>query len=375
MFLNGAILGLSKKEIDRPLRRHRRLRRAGGVHRHAGEELLLGDVRAPRVRRRRQRRTRGAADRRGALGRRRELPAQVRREDRASSGRTGERSCSSATGSTRSCSSARTRPGSRRVSCVRSGRRPTSSPSYQGESHHARRVEGEQGARWGSGEGQIVHVELLDGAGQPQTVLTTLEPVTIGVEVTVARAAAGRRGRRSHRHLERRPGVGMEHPTGPAGRSGGWTARLASTSRSPALPLLEGVYDLTVALTDHTEMHPYDHWERRIRFEVRQYRSYDVGRRAHPCRVDDQRHEVRPPERSVAAVRRCRTSAAAPPAAPARARAPTASFVDSAWVSGWPSIPVVRPGDPDGRVEGVHAVLAAGRVRRRAQVDDGRPAR
>ena len=28
--------------------------------------------------------------------------------------------------------------------------------SYQGESHHATRVEGEQGARWGSGEGQIV---------------------------------------------------------------------------------------------------------------------------------------------------------------------------------------------------------------------------
>ena len=44
-----------------------------------------------------------------------------------------------------------------------------------------------------------------------------------------------------------------------------------------SLPLLEGVYDLTVALTDHTEMHPYDHWERRVRFEVRQYRSYDAG--------------------------------------------------------------------------------------------------
>ena len=36
----------------------------------------------------------------------------------------------------------------------------------------------------GIGEGQIVHVELLDADGQPQTVLTTLEPVTIGVELT-----------------------------------------------------------------------------------------------------------------------------------------------------------------------------------------------
>ena len=56
--------------------------------------------------------------------------------------------------------------------------------SYQGESHHAQRVEGERGSRWGSGEGQIVHVELLDGDGQAQTVLTTLEPVTIRVELT-----------------------------------------------------------------------------------------------------------------------------------------------------------------------------------------------
>ena len=45
----------------------------------------------------------------------------------------------------------------------------------------------------------------------------------------------------------------------------------------PSLPLLEGVYDLTVAITDHTEVHPYDHWDRRLRFEVRQYKSYDTG--------------------------------------------------------------------------------------------------
>ena len=44
-----------------------------------------------------------------------------------------------------------------------------------------------------------------------------------------------------------------------------------------SLPLLEGVYDLSVALTDHTEVHPFDHWERRVRFEVRQFRSYDSG--------------------------------------------------------------------------------------------------
>jgi hypothetical protein len=47
--------------------------------------------------------------------------------------------------------------------------------------------------------------------------------------------------------------------------------------RLDTLPLLEGVYDVTVGLTDHTEMHPYDHWEKRVRFEVRQYKSFDIG--------------------------------------------------------------------------------------------------
>ena len=128
----------------------------------------------------------------------------------------------------------------------------------------------------GSGEGQIVHVELLDGDGQPQSVLTSLEPLTIGVDVT------------SHVPLQDVV-VGVRIDTLSGERVWGWNTRRAGRTIGrldgparvdlsiPTLPLLEGVYDLTVALSDHTEMHPYDHWERRIRFEVRQYRSYDVG--------------------------------------------------------------------------------------------------
>jgi hypothetical protein len=44
-----------------------------------------------------------------------------------------------------------------------------------------------------------------------------------------------------------------------------------------ALPMLEGVYDLSVSITDHTEHHAYDHWERRVRFEVRQFGTNDAG--------------------------------------------------------------------------------------------------
>ena len=99
VYLNGAILGLSKTRARRPVRRDRRLRRARAVHRHAGQELLVRHVRAPRLRRRRQRRSRHPDHRRGARRRRRELPAQVHGEDRRRSARTAARSCSCRTAS------------------------------------------------------------------------------------------------------------------------------------------------------------------------------------------------------------------------------------------------------------------------------------
>ncbi len=66
----------------RALRRDRRLRRHRALHRHAGEELLVGHVRAARLLGRDQRRPRHAAHRRGPRGRRRRVPTQVHREDR-----------------------------------------------------------------------------------------------------------------------------------------------------------------------------------------------------------------------------------------------------------------------------------------------------
>ncbi|MSX15891.1 MAG: hypothetical protein F2805_06185, partial [Actinobacteria bacterium] len=148
--------------------------------------------------------------------------------------------------------------------------------AYQGQSHQAARVEGELGQRWGSGEAQIVAVQLLDEANQPLDVLTTLEPAKIRVELT------------SHMPIQD-PVVTVRidtlagHPVwGSSTRRNGKSMGLVEGPASvevaiPSLPLLEGVYDLTVAVTDHTEMSPYDHWEKRVRFEVRQYKAYDLG--------------------------------------------------------------------------------------------------
>ncbi len=82
VFLNGSILGLSKKQLVSRFDEIVELRGARAVHRRAGEELLVGHVRPARVLGRDQRRPRHPADRRGARGGRRRVPAALRRQVR-----------------------------------------------------------------------------------------------------------------------------------------------------------------------------------------------------------------------------------------------------------------------------------------------------
>ena len=147
---------------------------------------------------------------------------------------------------------------------------------YQGESHQAERVEGEQGSRWGSGEATIDAVELRSADGSVASVLNSLESASIHVGITsnvpLQDTVVGIR-------VDSLSGVPI---WGTNSKRNGQTIGLIDGPASvvieiPNLPLLEGVYDLTVALTDHTEVHPYDYWDRRVRFEVRQYKTYDEG--------------------------------------------------------------------------------------------------
>lgn len=148
--------------------------------------------------------------------------------------------------------------------------------AYQGDSHQAERVEGEQGSRWGSGEAQIVGVTVRDGYNNVNSVLTTHEAATIDIGISahtplqdtvVVVRIDSFAGSTVWETSTRRNGRTIGLIDGPA------NVKIAI----PSLPLLEGVYDLTVGLMDSTEVHPYDFWERRIRFEVRQFKSYDNG--------------------------------------------------------------------------------------------------
>ena len=148
--------------------------------------------------------------------------------------------------------------------------------AYRGDSHDAAPDPDEIGSRWGSGEIQISSVDLLDSVGNPVTHPRTGDALNIVVHLsahapvqdTVLVARIDELGGHTvWRSSSRRNGVSIGRIDGSADVTLGF----------PTLPLLEGTYELTLAITNQTEIQPYDHWERRIRFDVRQYSTADNG--------------------------------------------------------------------------------------------------
>lgn len=148
---------------------------------------------------------------------------------------------------------------------------------YSGQSHSAREQEaGDIGERWGHGGGSIESVTLIDDAGENSRILRTRQPVTIRVAVstteTIPAAVVGIRI--SHLHGTVVWGCNTQRrdirPTLEPGTA-------VVDIEIPSLPLLEGTYDLTVAFSDDTEVHEFDHWEKRIRFDVVQDGVFEEG--------------------------------------------------------------------------------------------------
>jgi ABC-type polysaccharide/polyol phosphate transport system ATPase subunit len=149
--------------------------------------------------------------------------------------------------------------------------------NYSGQSHDAApKIEGEIGERWGSHEAEITRAEFVDADGVPVHVLKTGEPISLQIDYT------------AHMPIKEPVfGIRITHLHGtnvwgsntkrmgfkPATLNNSGTITLAI----PELPILAGTYDLTVALSDQHETYEYDHWERRVRFDVVQYNSFDEG--------------------------------------------------------------------------------------------------
>jgi ABC-2 type transport system ATP-binding protein len=147
---------------------------------------------------------------------------------------------------------------------------------YRGESHEGRHEAGQHGTRWGSQEAEIISGGFIDADGRPERLLNSLEPATLRLEFL------------SHRPLQDVV-FGFRIDTIHGQLVWGTSSRLARKTvglidgpgfvdlKMDALPLLGGVYDISMSITDHTEHHAYDHWERRVRVEVRQFRTNDAG--------------------------------------------------------------------------------------------------
>jgi hypothetical protein len=138
---------------------------------------------------------------------------------------------------------------------------------YMSDVHIDRVADGAHGVRWGSGEGRISDIELLDAQQKPVTTVRTGDTVTF----------------RFHYDLDEpieRPVFGMAiytiegvHVTGPNTREAGFVPeRLEGTGyvdlRVDRLLLVRGIYDVSVSLVDYALLHTYDFRHRAFRFDV-----------------------------------------------------------------------------------------------------------
>ncbi len=147
---------------------------------------------------------------------------------------------------------------------------------YSGVSHHAQPKRAEElGERWGSQEAEILNVNFLDFNGAERVPETgkdlilriayktnaPIDGMVIGIRITDLHGNTvwGTNTKRRAVAFGRVSGLGF------------------AEYRVNELPLLAGTYDLTVALSDHSEVNAYDHWDKRIRFNVVQHMTFDEG--------------------------------------------------------------------------------------------------
>jgi ABC-2 type transport system ATP-binding protein len=130
--------------------------------------------------------------------------------------------------------------------------------------------------RWGSGEVRIDSVVFSYSDGTNTLNLTSGEAVTIKINYSVLtpvkELVVGLRI--THLHGVTMWGTNTK-------RSNHTVEQKGSTGTVSFLinefPLLEGTFDLTVAISDRSEVSPYDHRENFVRFNVNQPKTFDEG--------------------------------------------------------------------------------------------------
>jgi energy-coupling factor transporter ATP-binding protein EcfA2 len=139
--------------------------------------------------------------------------------------------------------------------------------TYLGDVHTDRVADGEHGVRWGSGEGKVSQIELLDARGNPVTVARTGDAVTFRLHYDLSQPID-------------KPVFGLAlysidgvHVTGPNTRDAGFVPdRLEGAGwvdlHVARLLLVPGIYDVSASLVDYSCLHIYDFRHRALRFDV-----------------------------------------------------------------------------------------------------------
>jgi ABC-type polysaccharide/polyol phosphate transport system, ATPase component len=150
---------------------------------------------------------------------------------------------------------------------VRTGRADEIVDQYVDEGHQERQTIGDGGSRWGSGEVQLVDVRLVDSDGQRQTMFHTGDPVVIRLTYDarepVDKPVFGLA-------MENLDGVYVwAHNTRDAGFLPDRIEGVGSVDlRIPGLMLQPGTFDLIASVVDYTTTHTYDFLRHCYRFDV-----------------------------------------------------------------------------------------------------------
>ena len=148
---------------------------------------------------------------------------------------------------------------------------------YTGDSYAGvTTVETEPGERWGTGEGVITSVALVDEEGQITTKVESGAPVRVRVAATTHLPLSNVSFKVFINHLNGSPiwsSSTSRHGVEVANIGGNFTVELNIHS----LPLLEGRYSLSVAMTDRKEVRELNHWRDCLHFDVHQESMLSEG--------------------------------------------------------------------------------------------------
>ena len=139
--------------------------------------------------------------------------------------------------------------------------------AYLGDVHTDRVADGDHGIRWGSGEGKISRIEVIDATGSPATTVRTGDDVRFRLHYELSEPID-------------KPVFGLAihtidgvHVTGPNTREAGFVPdRLEGSGfvdlHIPCLLLVRGIYDVSASIADYSCMHVFDFRHRSLRFDV-----------------------------------------------------------------------------------------------------------